>query len=145
MRATFTEMALKDFVECVPGRCGGRPTFIGHRLEPWHVWTRLQDGDTIDLLVEDYPDIPREAFEAVRDASDYERNQIARMAIAATFTPEPLSPTDIRELFIRHVISFRMKNAVTVEELAEAFDLPVEVIQQIDGSEGLSGPEWGDR
>lgn len=55
----------EDFVERVPGRCDGRPTFAGHRLEPWHVASRLRDGDTLDALCEDYPEIPRAAFEAV--------------------------------------------------------------------------------
>lgn len=70
---------VQDFVEQVPGLCGGRPTFKGHRLEPWHVVARLRDGDTVDDLCKDYPDIPPGAFEAVaRELDDWEPPQWAR-------------------------------------------------------------------
>ena len=43
---------------------GGTPVISGTRLSVYAILGRLQGGDTIDDLVEDYPDIPREAFEA---------------------------------------------------------------------------------
>lgn len=43
---------------------GGTPVIAGTRLTVYAILGRLQDGDSIDDLVEDYPEIPREAFEA---------------------------------------------------------------------------------
>lgn len=43
---------------------GGTPVIAGTRLTVYAILGRLQDGDSIDELVEDYPEIPREAFEA---------------------------------------------------------------------------------
>lgn len=43
---------------------GGTPVIAGTRLSVYAILGRLQDGDDIDDLTEDYPEIPREAFEA---------------------------------------------------------------------------------
>ncbi len=43
---------------------GGTPIIAGTRLTVYAILGRLQDGDNIDELAEDYPEIPREAFEA---------------------------------------------------------------------------------
>ncbi len=43
---------------------GGTPVIVGTRLTVYAILGRLQDGDSIDDLVEDYPEFPREAFEA---------------------------------------------------------------------------------
>ncbi|MXZ80072.1 MAG: DUF433 domain-containing protein [Gammaproteobacteria bacterium] len=43
---------------------GGTPVIVGTRLTVYAILGQLQDGDSIDDLVEDYPDIPRQAFEA---------------------------------------------------------------------------------
>ena len=43
---------------------GGTPVIAGTRLTVYAILGRLQHGDSIDDLVEDYPEIPREAFEA---------------------------------------------------------------------------------
>lgn len=43
---------------------GGTPVIAGTRLSVYAILGRLQDGDGIDDLTEDYPEIPREAFEA---------------------------------------------------------------------------------
>ena len=43
---------------------GGTPVIAGTRLTVYAILGRLQDGDSIDDLAEDYPEIPREAFEA---------------------------------------------------------------------------------
>jgi len=43
---------------------GGTPVIAGTRLTVYAILGRLQDGDSIDALAEDYPEIPREAFEA---------------------------------------------------------------------------------
>ena len=43
---------------------GGTPVIAGTRLTVYAILGRLQDGDSVDDLVEDYPEIPREAFEA---------------------------------------------------------------------------------
>lgn len=43
---------------------GGTPVLRGTRISVYSVLGRLQHGDTLDELVRDNPDIPREAFEA---------------------------------------------------------------------------------
>ena len=43
---------------------GGTPVIAGTRLTVYAILGRLQDGDSVDDLVEDHPEIPREAFEA---------------------------------------------------------------------------------
>ena len=43
---------------------GGTPVIAGTRLTVYAILGRLQDGDSIDDLVEDYPEVPCEAFEA---------------------------------------------------------------------------------
>ena len=43
---------------------GGTPVIAGTRLTVYAILGRLQDGDSIDDLLEDYPEIPRIAFEA---------------------------------------------------------------------------------
>lgn len=52
------------FIETVEGVKGGRPVIKGTRLTVSAIHGRLASGDTIDELMEDYPDIPRRAFEA---------------------------------------------------------------------------------
>jgi uncharacterized protein (DUF433 family) len=47
-----------------PDILGGTPAVAGTRLTVYAVLGRLQDGDSIDDLVADYPEIPREAFMA---------------------------------------------------------------------------------
>ena len=43
---------------------GGTPVVAGTRITVYAVLGRLQDGDTVEDLVDDYPQIPREALEA---------------------------------------------------------------------------------
>ena len=43
---------------------GGTPVIAGTRLTVYAILGRLQDGDSVDDLVEDFPEIPRQAFEA---------------------------------------------------------------------------------
>ena len=43
---------------------GGTPVIAGTRITVYAVLGRLQDGDTVEDLVDDYPQIPREALEA---------------------------------------------------------------------------------
>lgn len=43
---------------------GGTPVIAGTRLTVYAILGRLQDGDSIDDLVEDYPEVPRKAFVA---------------------------------------------------------------------------------
>ena len=47
-----------------PDILGGTPAITGTRLTVYAVLGRLQDGDSVDDLVADYPGIPREAFMA---------------------------------------------------------------------------------
>ena len=52
------------FIEIAEGVQGGRPVIKGTRLTVSVIHGRLLSGDTIETLMEDYPDIPRRAFEA---------------------------------------------------------------------------------
>ena len=47
-----------------PQTLGGTPVIRGTRITVYSVLGRLQDGESVDDLVADNPDIPREAFEA---------------------------------------------------------------------------------
>ena len=46
------------------GILGGTPVIRGTRLTVYAILGRLQDGDTVDDLEADYPELPREAFAA---------------------------------------------------------------------------------
>jgi len=63
-RAERYAAARDAFIEIVEGVKGGRPVIKGTRLSISAVHGRLSSGDSVDDLVSDYPDIPREAFEA---------------------------------------------------------------------------------
>jgi len=43
---------------------GGTPVIRGTRITVYSVLGRIEHGDTVDDIVEDNPDIPREAVEA---------------------------------------------------------------------------------
>ncbi len=53
-----------ELIDQVEGVMGGRPVIKGTRLTASFIHGRLEAGDTIASLTGDYPDIPREAFEA---------------------------------------------------------------------------------
>ena len=55
--------ARDEFIEARGDILGGTPVIRGTRMTVYAVLGRLQGGETIDDLVEDNPDIPREAFE----------------------------------------------------------------------------------
>jgi uncharacterized protein (DUF433 family) len=52
------------FIEVAEDVQGGRPVIKGTRLTVTAIHGRLSSGDSIETLIEDYPDIPRRAFEA---------------------------------------------------------------------------------
>lgn len=56
--------ARDKYIESAGDILGGTPVIRGTRITVYSVLGRIQDGETIDDLVEDNPDIPREAFEA---------------------------------------------------------------------------------
>ena len=63
-RAERYVAARDSFIELVDGVQGGRPIIKGTRLTVSAICGRLGSGDSVATLVEDYPDIPQEAFEA---------------------------------------------------------------------------------
>lgn len=63
-RAEQYTSARDAYIEAVEGVQGGRPVLKGTRITVSSILGRLTSGDTIDDLIEDYPDIPRQAFEA---------------------------------------------------------------------------------
>lgn len=52
----------KRYITSDPEIFGGVPIIKGTRIPVYAVRDRLADGDTIDDLLEDYPDLAREAF-----------------------------------------------------------------------------------
>ena len=52
------------YIASDPDILGGTPVIAGTRLTVYAVLGRLQDGDGIDELAEDYPELSREAFTA---------------------------------------------------------------------------------
>lgn len=63
-RAERYTTARDSWIEMVEGVQGGRPVIKGTRLTVSAIHGRMSSGDTVEHLVADYPDIPREAFEA---------------------------------------------------------------------------------
>jgi uncharacterized protein (DUF433 family) len=63
-RAERYAAARDAYIEIAEGVQGGRPVIKGTRLTVSAVYGRLSSGDTLDMLMEDYPEIPCEAFEA---------------------------------------------------------------------------------
>lgn len=45
---------------------GGEPVLRGTRITVHGVAQRIKDGDSVETLLEDYPDLPAEAFETAR-------------------------------------------------------------------------------
>jgi uncharacterized protein (DUF433 family) len=63
-RAERYATARDFFIQIVKGVQGGRPVIKGTRITVSSIHGRLVSGDSVDDLMEDYPEIPREAFEA---------------------------------------------------------------------------------
>jgi uncharacterized protein (DUF433 family) len=63
-RAERYMTARDSWIEIVEGVQGGRPVIKGTRLTVSAIYGRMSAGDTVQNLVADCPDIPREAFEA---------------------------------------------------------------------------------
>jgi uncharacterized protein (DUF433 family) len=63
-RAERYAEARDAYIEIADGVQGGRPVIKGTRLTVSAIYGRLSSGDTLDTLMEDYPEIPREVFEA---------------------------------------------------------------------------------
>src|SRR5439155_22651078 len=58
---------LRDrFIEENPRRRGGEPVISGTRLGVYGIAERINRGETIETLLEDYPYVPAEAFETAR-------------------------------------------------------------------------------
>lgn len=56
--------ARDQFIASHPDILGGTPVIDGTRIPVYAVLGRLQDGDTLQDLIDDYPEVPPEAFEA---------------------------------------------------------------------------------
>ena len=52
------------YIASDPGILGGTPVIAGTRVSVYAILGRLQDGDTLDDIQLDYPEIPREAIVA---------------------------------------------------------------------------------
>jgi uncharacterized protein (DUF433 family) len=63
-RALRYAAARDSWIEAVEGVQGGRPVIKGTRLTVSAIFGRLSSGDSVEDLMADYPDIPRDAFEA---------------------------------------------------------------------------------
>ena len=56
--------ARDQFIKSHPDILGGTPVIDGTRIPVYAVLGRFQGGDTLQDLIDDYPDVPPEAFEA---------------------------------------------------------------------------------
>jgi uncharacterized protein (DUF433 family) len=54
----------RRYVVCDPEILGGVPIVRGTRIPAHSVLSRIEGGDSIESLLEDYPEVKREAFEA---------------------------------------------------------------------------------
>ncbi|MDE3174787.1 MAG: DUF433 domain-containing protein [Pseudomonadota bacterium] len=63
-RAERYAAARESWIETVEGVQGGRPVIEGTRLTISAIFGRLSCGDTVEDLMADYPDIPRDGLEA---------------------------------------------------------------------------------
>ena len=52
------------FIKSHPDILGGTPVIDGTRIPVYAVLGRFQDGDTLQDLIDDYPQVPPEAFQA---------------------------------------------------------------------------------
>jgi len=52
------------YIASDPGILGGTPVIAGTRVSVYSILGRLQDGDSVDDILQDYPEIPREAIVA---------------------------------------------------------------------------------
>jgi uncharacterized protein (DUF433 family) len=50
-------------IEVVPGRCGGRPTIRGTRIEPDGLVTDFEMGSTVEEIHENFPTVPVQTIE----------------------------------------------------------------------------------
>lgn len=66
-KGALSYSALRDrFIEENPRRRGGEPVISGTRLGVYGIAERMDRGETIETLLEDYPYVPPEAFETAR-------------------------------------------------------------------------------
>jgi uncharacterized protein (DUF433 family) len=63
-RAQRYAAARDAWIETVEGVQGGRPIIKGTRLTVGAIYGRMSAGDAVEDLMADYPEVPREAFEA---------------------------------------------------------------------------------
>ena len=56
-----------DFVEQVPGKCGGRPTIKGTRIEPDVIITDAELGASPEETHESFPSVPIATIRAILD------------------------------------------------------------------------------
>jgi uncharacterized protein (DUF433 family) len=63
-RAERYAAARDSWIEIVEGVQGGRPVIKGTRLAISAICGRLSSGDSVEDLLQDYPDLPRAALEA---------------------------------------------------------------------------------
>ncbi len=55
-----------ELVERVPGRCGGRPTILGTRIEPGVILVDEEYGRTPEQTHESFPELSVEAIQRLR-------------------------------------------------------------------------------
>ncbi len=60
------------YIERNPNILGGKPIFKGTRIPVYLILDLLSSGETIDEILENYPQLSREAIlEAIKYASEY--------------------------------------------------------------------------
>jgi len=67
---------VRDFIVSDPEIMGGTPCIKGTRITVYAVVARIEGGESMDILHEDWPYVPVEALTA---AVDYVRAQVKRL------------------------------------------------------------------
>ncbi|PZU59280.1 MAG: hypothetical protein DI547_06605 [Sphingobium sp.] len=63
MTGSFTTRMRNIHIEQSPDILGGTPVIKGTRVSVYAIRGRLDGGESIDAMIEDYPDLDREAIE----------------------------------------------------------------------------------
>ena len=62
-------MDIKDVVEVNPKKMSGTPVFAGTRVPIKNLFDYLEEGDSLDVFLDDFPTVTREQVQAVLELS----------------------------------------------------------------------------
>jgi len=62
-------MDIKNLVEVNPRKLGGTPVFSGTRVPIKNLFDYLEEGDSLDVFLDDFPTVTREQVQGVLELS----------------------------------------------------------------------------